>query len=287
MKNTVLCSLFLVTAGVASAASAPSGLTGLWLFQSDATKLQAAVGTDLTTTSGNSGWMTGPWTVIGTESNPTLYSGNGIVQDVSWGYLTVPHGVAPNGGGTYVNNYTVLIDYNQTQSRDYNSLFQTSVDGNATDGDLWIKGGEDQDGNPTFTGSTIGSGDLGYSAATFTANTWHRIVWSVENGNFFKVYIDGALFLDAPGMGVDGRYSLDTVFNLFADNSWEDAWGLVGTVAVWDHALSGQEVADMGGWLGGSPEPTALILQVPEPATLGLLGLGAFALLWRRRPARF
>ena len=267
MKKIVLVLSALAVAGVAEAGNVPSGITGLWRFQTSADKLKATVGVDLTTSDpGNSAWMTGPWTVI----EPGLSDG-GIVQERSWDYLTVNPSFTANGGGSYVNKYTVAIDYVQTSGLGaWNSLFQTSWGGNDNDGDLFTDGA-----------GHIGIGDAGYSTATYDASTWHRIVWSVENGNFFRVYVDGTLFLDGIPQAVDGRFSLyPDRFNLFADDSWEDQWGLVGTVATWDRALTGGEVAGMGGWIGGALEPTPLI--IPEPATMSLLAIGALFGLIRR-----
>ncbi|MFO1476449.1 MAG: phospholipase C, phosphocholine-specific [Verrucomicrobiota bacterium] len=252
VKHLLLSFVVFAAAAVAQATNVPPGLTGLWLFQTDATKFNGTVGGNLYSyegDSGNSAWYAGPWTAIGTDANPSLYSDNGVIQDRSWDYLQVPHGISPNGGGAYVNNYTVMIDYQQNQAGAFNSLFQTASDPHGNDGDLFIIGGG--------AGSTIGCGALGYSSLTFDASQWHRIVWSVNNSSSFKVYVDGTLFLSAPGQGVDGRYSLNPTFYLSADNNWEDMWGLFGTVAVWDHALSASEVAGLGG-VG-----TALTLAIP------------------------
>jgi hypothetical protein len=275
MKKILLVSLILSVAGVAEAQNIPAGLTGLWRFQDSANKLQATVGVPLTTSNpDNSTWFSGPWTII----EPGLSDG-GVVQDRSWDYLSVNPSFVANGGGSYVNQYTIAIDYVQTQTG-WNSLFQTSFGGNDNDGDLWIA----PDG-------TIGVGDVGYSTLTFNSAAWHRIVWSVDNGDdtgvggFFRVYVDGTQFLNGLGQGRDGRFSLyPDRFNLFADDSWEDMWGLVGTVATWGRALTGDEVAGMGGWIGGAAEPTPLI---PEPTTMSLLAIGGLALLIRnRRQAR-
>ncbi|MFO1477759.1 MAG: LamG-like jellyroll fold domain-containing protein [Verrucomicrobiota bacterium] len=270
MKTTALGLAVLTTAAIVNAQNVPTtGLTGLWRFQNSAAPLTATIGNNMTTSDpGNSAPFIGPWTVI----NPGL-SDNGIVQETAWNYLTVNPNFHANGGGDYVNKYTVMIDYIQTSGvgSSWNSLFQTAADGHANDGDLWIA----PDG-------TMGSGDIGYSSSGINAGTWHRIAWSVDNGNFFRIYVDGSLLLDGAGQSVDGRYSLyPDVFNLFADNDWEDQWGLVGTVATWDHALTTDEIAGMGGWLNGSPDPTAL--TIPEPSTLALVALGGLVIARRSR----
>ena len=283
-KFLVVCILATATSAFAALGDVnPTGLTGLWRFESalgDGTATMAAtIGADMVNSNppGNGQWYTGPWTAMGVPAAPGLYSDNGVSQERSWDFLTVNPSFVPNGGSsTYVNEYTVVIDYCQTSGQDaYNSLFQTADTGNASDGDLFIRGA---------AGSrTIGVGATGYSTATFDSSTWHRIAWSVDNANFFRVYIDGVLFLDAPGQGIDGRFSLyPDHFHLFADDSWEDQWGLVGTVATWNRAMGSAEVADLGGWLEGSATPTPLIL-IPEPATVSLLVLGGVLGLVRRK----
>ncbi len=276
MKRRILfgCVVMLAAASVASAAIGevdPTGLTGLWRFASSATKLDATVGSDLTTSNvNNSAWYSGPWT----EINPGLSDG-GVVQERSWDYLTVNPNFVANGGGSgsWVNEYTIVFDYQQTSGlASWNSLYQTNAAGNTSDGDLFIK----PDG-------TIGVGDTGYSTATVDSSTWHRYAISVDNGSFFRVYVDGVLILDGIPQAIDGRFSLYTdKFHLFADDSWEDQWGLVGTVATWNRAMGSDEVADMGGWINGATMPTALTI-VPEPATMILLGLGSLVAIRRKK----
>ncbi len=276
MKKLVLGFALLLAVGIANAQNVPSGLTGLWRFQDGANLGAATIGNDITF--GPSGpygvQYLGPWTDIGVPAAHTLYSDGSVFQESSWNYMQVNPNFTANGGGDYVNQYTVAIDYVQTSGLDqWNSLFQTAYDGNANDGDLWTDGA-----------GHIGVGDVGYSTLTYDASTWHRIVWSVDNNSFFRVYVDGTLFLDGAGQGVDGRFSLYTDrFNLFADDSWEDQWGLVGTVATWDRALTSDEVAGMGGWVDGAATPTALIMDVPEPSTMALLGLAGLVLLRKIR----
>jgi hypothetical protein len=273
MKRVVLALLVLAVAGSAWAQGiVPAGVTGLWRFQNSADKLKATVGTDLVNSDpGNAAWMTGPWTMIGVPGNAGYYADGGIVQDQSWNYLSCYHGITgPNGGGAYINEYTIAVDFYAGQG--WNSLYQTAWGGNSNDGDLWVDAS-------TKTAATIGVSGIGYSTATFDATKWHRIVWSVDNGNFFKAYIDGDLYLDGAGQAIDGRFSLELDrFNLFADDSWEDAWCMAGTVAVWDRALTTPEIAQMGGWIGGAATPTELMV-VPEPSSFILLAVGLLALV--------
>jgi len=253
-------------AGAAVAQNVPSGVTGLWRFENSANKYAQTIGVAPITSSANNTWFTGPWTVM----NPGL-SDNGVIQEYSWDYLTVNPNFSANGGGSYVNQYTIAIDYVQTSGlTSWNSLFQTASDAHSNDGDLWTDGA-----------GHIGVGAAGYSTLTYDANKWHRIVWSVNNGNFFRVFVDGVLFLDGIPQGIDGRFSLEpNKFHLFADDSWEDQWGLVGTVVTWNRALSNEEVGGMGGWIDGSAEPTPL--TIPEPTTLTLAALGGMLALIRR-----
>jgi hypothetical protein len=275
MKKIIVSVLVvLVVAGVSSAAqNVPNGVTGLWRFQTDAEKMKATFGIDMgQSLPSDNAWMLGPWTDIGTEDWHTRYSDGGVVAEQSWEYLQVNPNFTANGGGDYVNQYTVAIDYCQTSGlTSWNSLFQTSWGGQDSDGDLFTDGA-----------GHIGIGAVGYSTLTYDASTWHRIVWSIDTTSFFDVYVDGVQFLHGGATGLDGRFSLYTDrFNLFADNDWEDQWGLVGTVATWGRALTAAEVAGMGGWIGGAATPTPLI--IPEPATMTLVALGGLALLRRNR----
>ena len=275
MKRCVAILLVvLVVAAFASAANVPSGVTGLWRFQTEADKLTATIGVDAVTSDpANSAFYTGPWTRLGTDAQPDLLSDGGVVQERSWDWLQFNPSFTANGGGSYVNQYTIAFDYCQTSGlTSWNSLFQTNWEGNTSDGDLFTDGA-----------GHIGIGVVGYSTLTYDASTWHRIVLSVDTESFFDVYVDGVQFLHGGATGLDGRFALyPDRFYLFADESWEDQWGLVGTVATWNRALTSAEVAPMGGWLEGSATPTPLTM-VPEPATLSLMALGCIALLRRNR----
>jgi len=271
--------MIFAMAGVAYASLgdvSPDGLTGLWRFESalgDGTATMAAtIGTDMVNPYAPSNGVAylGPWTMIGVPGNAGLYADGGVAQMRSNNEFQVFHGISPNGGGSYVNEYTIAMDYCQTSGlTSWNSLYQTASGAHDNDGDLFTDGS-----------GHIGIGAIGYSTATYDVSTWHRIVLSVDTSSFYRVYVDGTMFLDGALNDVDGRFSLNNNFWLLADDSWEDQWGLLGMVATWDHALTTSEVAGMGGWIGTATTPTPLV--IPEPATIALLGMG-LALLRRKR----
>src|SRR4030095_13810255 len=82
-----------------------------------------------------------------------------------WGGYKMYHLAAPNGGGAYVNQYTVIYDL-YLPSDTWRSLLQTAT-GNANDGDLFI--------NPT--------GGVGISSVyngAVTSGSWHRVACAFD-----------------------------------------------------------------------------------------------------------
>lgn len=185
--------------------------------------------------------------------------------------VRVLHGIGANGGGFYVNQYTILMDvkFNQT-TEPWSSLYNTNAD-NANDGDAWVQWG-------------VGIGTAGTYGGTVPNNAWTRIVFSIDlAASQAKFYIDGNLASSPAGIGgIDGgrsMYSWDDgdsdsdAVDMLADNDGEDVPSRLSQLAFYDHVLSDAEVAGLG--RVGS--------VVPEPTTFAVLGLGALALRRRRK----
>ena len=247
------------------AAPASAGLTGLWEFENPASLTTATVGSNLV--------------LVGSDA-AVAGSGSGVdlgATAVGVGsHYRVYHGAAPNGGGdgTYVNKFSILWDvsFPQSSAGSWRSFFQTNT-GNTNDGDLFIR--------PSGPQGAIGVFDLGYSTNTLAADTWYRVVLTVENGVSSKVYVNGVEWIDGGAEPIDGRFSLDTItsssgnpfFLALGDNDGDDALMNLSNLAVWDSALSANEVIALGG--------AGRTIGVPEPAALVLAAIGLLAL--RRR----
>ncbi len=137
-----------------------------------------------------------------------------------WGGYTMYHGAAPNGGGAYVNQYTLIFDIYYPPSSDgtWRSLWQTAT-GNGNDGDLFVS---DSDG-------------LGISSiydGYVSPGEWHRIAAAFDlTVPLLTKFIDGVkVGSQTLSEGVDGRWSLDASALVFADNDGDVAEAYVSSI---------------------------------------------------------
>jgi acid phosphatase type 7 len=156
-------------------------------------------------------------------------------------YYRMTHQISANGGGSYVNEYTLQFDFKVESIGTWRCFFQTTPQNN-NDGDCFI--------NP---GGNIGVAATGYSPDAISAGEWYRLVISVDNGTSFTYYIDGVPINKAIIQDVDGRFSLDPVLLLFADENGEDDDIIISEISIWDQPLTDEEAASLGGFTHPSP----------------------------------
>ncbi|GEM_PF-5201177 len=130
-----------------------------------------------------------PLELVGSDEAITgLNAADGAVRIGQGSYYICTHGIAPNGDGAKVNEWTLLIDFSYPASslsdppNGYSDLFQTDPT-NASDSDWTIN-----------SGGAIGIGAVGYTNAhgyTTEANTWYRLVVVVDNGVRHDIFVDG------------------------------------------------------------------------------------------------
>ena len=162
--------------------------------------------------------------------------------------LVCVHDAPANGGGAYVNDYTLILDVYLAQSTFDNygwlSYYNTNAS-NSNDGDLFAR----------LSDGSVGVGDFGY-AGTLHPDHWHRIATT------FETQIDGSvkerLFIDGTLVGngetvTDGRYSLypnsdpsSPWFHFFADNDGDMAPVVVSSLYFADFAMSASDIGALG-----------------------------------------
>lgn len=268
MKHTM--SLVLASA-VASAVAMPSPVS-VYDFNGSLAPVINALGTaqDLEFRAGRTGSAIMPAT-YSTETVGSVTKQVANFDDVAneEKFFRARHGLGVNGGGAYVNQYSILLDLKVTSIGDWVSLYNTNHN-NQNDGDAFIRA------------SDSGLGISGDYAGSFTRNEWNRVVLTVDQGaNLMNLYLNGTWVNEVTlSGGLDGRWALyahDDAFaswtDILGDNDGDSGVGQISQLAFYGSVLSANEVAALGPV--GSP--------VPEPATLAVLGAGALALIRRRR----
>lgn len=188
------------------------------------------------------------------------------------GYKLELTGTGPNGGGSYVNNYTVLFDVYipGPWPMDYMVPFFNTNPDNGNDADFYLYG----DGE-------IGIGGGGYSApGTLAPNTWYRVAFVANcSAGTLSYYVNGTNVKTRGGVTLDdGTFALYSNLDPGADLLlFNEPTGLythelyLNSVAFVDHAMTGSELSALGG-------PNAIgILAVPEPTTISIVLLGLLA----------
>ncbi len=180
--------------------------------------------------------------------------------------------LAPNGGGDFVNQYTIIVDMqvpdrNPDCSGTWVSIYQTNT-GNSNDGDMFVNPA----GGLGISGDYDGCVDAG----------WHRIALVVDTGaDVFRLFLDGTLVNEVAVGGLDGRWSLFSANDgdsdgiiLFGDNDGDvPSEILVNSFQIRDSALSDEEIEALGG-----PEDAGLpVPPLDDPALFLLEGFNNFA----------
>jgi hypothetical protein len=212
---------------------------GLWKFDDNTNLTKAEIGNNLE--------------LVGTQTATNgPVDGNGAVKIGTGSYYKIKHGIVPNGGGTLVNEYSIQIDFLIHELGGWHCFFQTSPT-NSNDGDCFI--------NPS---GNIGVQATGYSTYSVKPNEWYRLVISVKNGTQYEYYLDGQLIVNSLAQDIDGRFALDTNLLLFADDDGEDGEIDCTEIAIWNYALTTNEIKSLGNY-GHSPKQLSLVPYLQTP----------------------
>ncbi len=204
-------------------------LVGEWNFDNSSDLTAATVGKDLK--------------LVGKHQKVAgINHADGAVRIGLGSYYKCTHGIAANGGGKRVNEYTLVFDISFPKSSDnkWKAIFQASSS-NSDDAECFFRGGGAVD-------DSIGLSSTGYSSWSLAPETWVRLVIVVDNGTSYKIYANGKRVLNGSAPKIDSKFSLDLSSILFfADNSKEDNTIDLSAIKIYKRPLNDIEVRTLGG----------------------------------------
>jgi YVTN family beta-propeller protein len=197
----------------------------------------------------------------------------------------VRHGIKPNGGGRFVNQYTLLLDvmFPAASSGQWRALFQT---------DPLNRAGNEAEflvGDATASPSPNGLGAEGIFHGTLAPETWYRLAFVVDltapAGQQLAKYINGVhVGSQSLSGGVDGRFALGPAAQLFASGvAGFTRAGFVNSLQFVNSAMSPAQVAALGGPTAPGLPPGRAALQFSGVAATS----NALALNWTGPPGQF
>ena len=153
--------------------------------------------------------------------------------------LIVPHGIEPNGGGTNVNQYTLIMDVMWPSESDqtWRAILQSDTN-NATDPILFVSSGNQIGINNTYQGEIL-------------PNTWYRIasVYTLtETNSTLTNYINGtAVGQELAFNSLDSEFSLQPLALLFTSPLPGDtAPVLINSIQFRSVAMTFEQVQELG-----------------------------------------
>lgn len=273
-RHHLFSQLALALIGLSFATGQSPGASYEWTFNSG--NLSASLGGGIMSYAGSSAGLTTFGTTGGGVPNIGGVAANYMhvpaFTSAANGYKLELTSTGPNGGGSYVNNYTVLFDVYipSPWPMDYMVPFFNTNPDNGNDADFYLYG----DGE-------IGIGGGGYSApGTLVPNTWYRVAFVANcSAGTLSYYVNGTNVKTRGGVGLDdGTFALYSNLDPGADLLlFNEPAGLythelyLNSVAFVDHSMTSGELSALGG-------PNALgILVVPEPTVMSIALSGLLA----------
>lgn len=231
---------------------------------------------------------------IGGQSVNVLRFAGASTSDI---YYNMQHNAAPNGDGSFVNLWTLIIDIHFPENGTGNWFSFCQIDSlvNSGDGDLFLNFAERTgdgiaDGGPGIGGQYSNTEDL---ETYVQRGQWHRVVFAVDhtNNNEFEQaviskFIDGKLFNNQlRGAGqVDGRHTLRDRLLLLADEDGESQLAYINAVQIRNYKMTDAEILALGApGAAGIPINTAVInppVVVDDVVAAASLSGGQVVLTW-------
>jgi hypothetical protein len=189
------------------------------------------------------------------------------------GYHVSLTGSGPNGGGIYINQFTMIFDLLIPAPLGWTPLFNTNPQ-NANDADFYV----DANGR-------VGISGIGYSPnGVVASNAWHRIAFAADlSAGVVTYYVNGNAVFSGPA-SLDGRHSLysslDAGPDLLLFNEGEASGTYTHTLylssfAFTDRTMSPTEIQALGG-----PKDLGIFVRTLPGLSIGRDG-DDLTLTWR------
>ena len=227
----------------------PPAVSGAWDFDQESLALTAGVGlleyADGEATMGLTSFgVTDGATVPHIGGQPARFMRVPAFTGAANGYnLTMP--TTPNGGGGYVNRYTIVLDLLLPGSVNWTPLFNTNP-GNGNDADFYVS-----------DAGALGILALGYSAAgAIVPDMWYRVAFAADLGaGQVTYYVNGQpVRVRTGGSLLDGRFALYSGADAGPDLRFfnEPTGGythelLINSLMFTDRRMSAEEIGALGG----------------------------------------
>lgn len=181
-------------------------------------------------------------------------------------WFKVWHGIPANGGGGYVNDFTVVMDLRVADANGIGSLLEVNPTPTANGYTSELEFDSLRIGSVGAPAS--GEDALGFSTTLLEVDTWYRVAYSATLATGIQVYVDGVLFAEATGDFTDARpapYGADTdpddaAMKIGGNNESapandppRDGDKDIDMIAIFNKGLSDTEVAALGApgtWVG-------------------------------------
>lgn len=213
-----------------------SGLVGFWKFSDESNLGEATVGKDLIAYHRIADAVLGSPSTEGIIQVAGFNKRDKAIQIGHQSLLFCDHGITATFGSNLVKQYTLVYDINRPSGEGgFVTLLNTSVI-NANDGDVAIK-----------DAGNIGVGTSGYSSNTMTRDKWYRVVIVLEGDEYFRIYVNGTMWLEGSNYS-DVRFALDPLgILIMGDDDSDDHTMLLSSVAIFNRALTADEIASLDG----------------------------------------
>ena len=239
-------------------------VTGQWDFARG--DLRATVGAEMEYVGDTSNLMA--FTTATLNGVPATVMGFGACSP-SEGFYVRP-GAMPNGGGHFVNQYTMLLDvmYPAASTGQWRALLQTDPFNHPGDDAEFYVGGS------AAAPDANGLGAEGQFNGPLTPGVWYRIAFAVDltapAGQQLHKYVNGTLVgAQSLSGGVDGRYALGPAVLMFTSGLTNGAWtapGFISSLQFANGCLSPAAIAALGGPAAGKLPPGNGVVQITNVA---------------------